>query len=127
MYLVRSGHLHTTGSDGRNIKAKNMKREHSELLRLFDQRYKEQGLGTGSWKRPEWTDVDLDRIRDAATVHGDAHKSDPFARGRMLLHLGNGYDNSSDVLAAARGIIAARSVKHGLVTNSESNSTNDPE
>ena len=82
-------------------------KEHSELLKLLDQRHRELGLGDGkSFREPTGDKVVQAR---AADLHAEANKSDPFARGRMLLHLHRGIDSVGDVEKAARSILAARS------------------
>lgn len=82
-----------------------MKNEPSELLKLLDQRYKEQGLEHGTYKPPL---IAVDYYQRAARLHALAHQSDPFAYGRMCLHLRRGLDTVSDVEAAARSVLAAR-------------------
>jgi hypothetical protein len=83
-----------------------VKKEHSELLKLLDQRHKELGLGDGKpFRTPT---LDRNAVERAADLHAEANKSDPFARGRMLLHLHRGIDSVGDVEKAARSILAAR-------------------
>lgn len=76
----------------------------SELLALLNERYKLLGLGDGGTHRKpnHYASLALDR---AATDHAKAHPSDPFAHGRILLHMRNGYELVSDVQADATRIL----------------------
>jgi len=81
-------------------------KEASELLHLLDQRFKELGLGDGKpFRTPT---LDGTAIERAANLHAEANKSDPFARGRILLHLRRGLDSVGDVDKTSRAILAAR-------------------
>jgi len=83
----------------------------SELLVLLDQRYKELSLGDGKpYRVPVWNATDLARIDRAVALHAQANIHDPFAAGRMRLHLTRALDSSGEVLRAASGTIAARHV-----------------
>lgn len=87
--------------------------KHSDLLALFDQRAKDLGLNTPLprdfvYKAPLWNAADLERIERAVVLHTDANRSDPFAAGRMRLHLTRGLDSASEVIRAATSAIAAR-------------------
>jgi hypothetical protein len=87
--------------------------KHSELLALFDQRAKELGLNAPLprdfvYRAPTWNAADYDRINRAVSMHAQAHRSDPFAAGRMCLHLTRGLDSAAEVIRAAQSTINAR-------------------
>lgn len=92
------------------------RREHSELLALLDQRYRDLGLGRElapgepAYRVPVWNATDLDRIERACTLHAEANLSDPFAGARMRLHLLRGLDSSAEVTKAASSALAARRI-----------------
>ena len=87
--------------------------KHSELLALLDQRAKEHGFNTPLprdfvYRAPLWNRADLERIERAVSLHADANRSDPFAAGRMRLHLTRGLDSAAEVIRAAQSTINAR-------------------
>jgi hypothetical protein len=90
-------------------------KQHSELLALLDQRAKELGLNTPLprdfvYRAPTWNAADLARIDRAVDLHAQAHRSDPFAAGRLRLHLTRGLDSSAEVIRAASSALAARAL-----------------
>ena len=87
--------------------------KHSELLALLDQRAKEHGFNTPLprdfvYRAPLWNRADLERIERAVSLHADANRSDPFAAGRMRLHLTRGLDSAAEVIRAAQSTINTR-------------------
>lgn len=84
--------------------------QHSELLALLDQRHKELGLGKPdypAYRKPTFNLAGKDRVAKAVRDHATAHPSDPFAAQRIKLHIIQGYELVSDVLADAARIIQA--------------------
>lgn len=83
-----------------------MHKDESELLKLLDQRYKALGLGTpGTYHKPF---LAPSKLNEAVRLHGQAHPSDPFAMGRIRLHLKQGYELVSEVVKDAQRLIQAR-------------------
>jgi hypothetical protein len=41
----------------------------------------------------------------AADMHAQANRTDPFARGRMMLHLKNGIENPVEVIKEAKRLL----------------------
>lgn len=48
---------------------------------------------------------------DAATAHARANNSDPFAYGRVMLHMRQGLEFPSDIKADADRLLAARTAR----------------
>jgi hypothetical protein len=66
-------------------------------------------LKTKTYKKPSMLDVYT--LRKAAELHQRANPSDRFAYGRVTLHMQQGYDLPSDVIADAQSKLAARGQK----------------
>jgi hypothetical protein len=93
------------------MKRKPQFHEESGLVRLLDARLKSEGLGDGKkYRKPA---LDPITIRCAAQAHADVNRSDPFAFARMRLHIAQGYELASDVLAEA----ASKQRARGHATN----------
>ena len=89
--------------------------KHSELLALFDQRAKDLGFNAPLprdfvYWAPLWNRADLERIERAVALHAEANRSDPFAAGRVRLHLTRGLDSVGEVMRAAQSTLASRAV-----------------
>lgn len=70
------------------------KKEPSELLILLNDR-KSWDNGHKAYSKPS-------EIVPAARAHADSNRSDPFAYGRMKLHMLAGLESAAEVLKAAR-------------------------
>lgn len=82
----------------------------SELLTLLNSRHKQLGLGEDKpFRRP--TKLDLDAVNAAVRDHAAAHPSDPWAGGRVRLHIMQGLELASEVTAAASHILRARELR----------------
>jgi hypothetical protein len=83
----------------------------TSLLELLQQRWIEfvQGLPDPTWdrkvKRP---DIDKDRAREAARLHAQAHHADPFAYGRALRYIEQGFWLISEVRTDALRVVQQR-------------------
>lgn len=85
----------------------------SSLLKLLDQRHKSLGLGSDKpYNKPH---LDSVTIHLAAEAHAKVNVSDPFARARITLHMRQGYELPSDVLADAHNKERARSNAKSLL------------
>lgn len=76
---------------------------HSDLLQLLNHRK--------AWEYPERYVIPLQDERakwSAVQLHGVANNSDPFARGRICLHLARGFALASDTIADAQSTIKRR-------------------
>ena len=78
-------------------------RAHSDLLTLLSSRK--------AWDLPPYRvpDTDPHALREAALAHARANDSDPFAMGRVMLHLRMGYEFPSDVARDAQSALTRRS------------------
>lgn len=80
----------------------------SELLALLDRRWKAEIQNLPDTYRPAPRNPLLDER--AARLHASAHHSDPFAYGRMKLHLRRGLADASEVAQDALSRMAANPV-----------------
>jgi hypothetical protein len=84
-------------------------KDRSELLTLLAQRFKDLGLGDGKpYRKPQR--LDKSAVERAAKLHAQANRSDPYAYGRVMLHMRQGYELASDIIKEANGRLAA---EHG--------------
>lgn len=60
------------------------------------------------YRQPHWNERDKERQEQAARAHARADSADPFAYGRMKLHLRRGLDDASAVHKAANNVLIAR-------------------
>lgn len=74
----------------------------SELLGLLNSN---KAWSLPLWRQPKWNGKDLERIREAAKVHGQAYPADPYAEARMRLYLMRGMDDITAVNVAATRMI----------------------
>jgi hypothetical protein len=79
----------------------------SELLGLLDRRWKADLQGMSDAYRVAPRNKVLDER--AARLHASAHHSDPFAYGRMKLHLARGLEDATTVANDALARIASHS------------------
>lgn len=77
----------------------------SELLGLFDRRWKAEINDLADVYRPAPRNTLLDER--AARLHASAHHSDPNAYARIRLHLGRGLADAADVANDALARLAA--------------------
>lgn len=77
---------------------------HSDLLQLLNQRK--------AWEGPEHyraPEQDAASVGYATRLYGTANDSDPFAMGRMYLHLTRGFALVSEIIAESHASIKRRS------------------
>ena len=82
-----------------------IRRERSELLELLN--------SNAAWKLPPYKrpEVNVKRLEDAVRTHAIAEDSDPFAAGRIRLHLTKGYVLPSDTIKEASARINRRAAE----------------
>ena len=66
------------------------------------------------FRRPH---VDPDGVRNAARDYALCHESDPFAYGRMKVHLANGLELVSDIASDARACLRVKELRRRARAN----------
>lgn len=79
----------------------------SELLALLAQRYTDLGLGDGDrYRKPRLKAAERVLLDRAARLYARVHWTDPFAFGRIRLHMLQGYEAVADVIKEATAKLA---------------------
>jgi hypothetical protein len=117
MHAANTGHDQLSKPPGKTSRFA----AHSPLLEHLDSRYKALGLGEAKpYNKPRldaagsrfagsrFAAAQADRSEAAAQANAKAHPSDPWALGRIRLHLRQGYALASETLADATRILQAR-------------------
>lgn len=71
-------------------------------------------LKTRAYRKPA-SALDDFAVQKAATLHQRANPADPFAFGRIVLHMRQGYDLPSDVIASATARLERRGQDSGYL------------
>lgn len=95
------------GASGMQVKKK-QRAAMPEPLGIIMSRMQEVERLPAVYRVPVWNDTDKARQREAALLHAEVNASDPFAFGRMVLHLERGLDRSDDVATDAKSKLRVR-------------------
>lgn len=87
----------------------NVRQGPSELLALLDRRWNEEVKDLpDTYRAPPMTEKRRSEIEVAAIAHAQADHSNPFAWGRVRLHMKRGIEEPAKVRAAAFAALSAR-------------------